>query len=84
MTVFLYFCIILSFFNLFLIIYTWTLPLYPETLRKKWNQDSLVGVANLFLNLIVAFSWIIYFYFYLFASGSGYRVINNIPLDLAI
>jgi len=66
MTIFLYICIVLSFLNLFLIIYTWTLPLYPQKLRDKWNQDSLVGVANLFMNLVTGLAWCIYFYFYLF------------------
>ncbi len=66
MKIFLYICIVLSFLNLFLIIYTWTLPLYPQKLRDKWNQDSLVGVANLFMNLVTGLAWCIYFYFYLF------------------
>ncbi len=67
----LYFCILVTFLDIFLIIYTWTLPLYPKKLRDKWDQDSLVGIANLALNLIVGLSWSIYFYFLLFVSNDA-------------
>ena len=38
---------------------------HVQKLRDKWNQDSLVGIANLFVNLVTGLAWCIYFYFYL-------------------
>ena len=35
-----FFCIVVTAFNLFLIIYAFTLPLYPESWRKKANHIS--------------------------------------------
>ena len=65
-----FFCIVVTAFNLFLIIYAFTLPLYPESWRKKVNKkysnDTTTGITILFVTLASFISWIIYFYFLIF------------------
>ena len=65
-----FFCIFVPAFNLFLIIYAFTLPLYPESWRKKvnkkYNNDTTTGITILFVTLACFISWIIYFYFLIF------------------
>ena len=65
-----FFCIFVTAFNLFLIIYAFTLPLYPESWRKKvnkkYNNDTTTGITILFVTLACFISWIIYFYFLIF------------------
>ena len=65
-----FFCIVVTAFNLFLIIYAFTLPLYPEIWRKKvnkkYNNDTTTGITILFITLACFISWIIYFYFLIF------------------
>ena len=65
-----FFCIVITAFNLFLIIYAFTLPLYPESWRKKvnkkYNNDTTTGITILFVTLACFISWIIYFYFLIF------------------
>ena len=65
-----FFCIAVTAFNLFLIIYAFTLPLYPESWRKKvnkkYNNDTTTGITILFVTLACFISWIIYFYFLIF------------------
>ena len=65
-----FFCIVVNAFNLFLIIYAFTLPLYPESWRKKvnkkYNNDTTTGITILFVTLACFVSWIIYFYFLIF------------------
>ena len=63
-------CIVFTAFNLFLIIYAFTLPLYPTSWRKKVNKkhnnDTSTGIAIIFTTLFSCVSWIIYFYFLIF------------------
>ena len=40
MTNFLYICTLLTIFSIFLIIYAWTLPLFPQEWREKVNSDK--------------------------------------------
>jgi len=65
-----FFCIVVTAFNLFLIIYAFTLPLYPKSWRKKvnkkYNNDTTTGITILFVTLACFISWIIYFYFLIF------------------
>ncbi len=74
--------IILTVFDIFLIIYAFTLPLYPTSWRKKVNKkhnndtatginkkhnnDTATGITILFVTLACCVSWIIYFYFLIF------------------
>ena len=62
MKTFLYLNIILTGLNIFIIIYAYSLNFFPKKWRKKVNQDTLVGLALIFLSLLTFFLWAIYFY----------------------
>jgi len=68
--------IILSFLSLFLIIYAFTLPLFPEEWRKKvnskpnslnpkYNNEPLTGVLIIIISAVTLISWSIFLYNYL-------------------
>jgi len=63
---FLYLNIIVTGLNIFIIIYTYSLNFFPKKWRKKVNQDTLVGLALIFLSLLTFFLWAIYFYYKIF------------------
>ena len=63
---FLFFNIVISSLNTFIIIYAYSLNFFPKKWRKKVNQDSLVGLALIFFTMLTMFAWIIYFYIKLF------------------
>tara|TARA_Y100000748_G_C15068371_1_gene321444 strand:- start:273 stop:473 length:201 start_codon:yes stop_codon:yes gene_type:complete len=63
---FLFFNIIISALNIFLIVYAYSLNFFPNKWRKKVNQDTIVGLALIFLTMFTGFLWVIYFYFKLF------------------
>jgi len=58
--------IIFSALNVFIIIYAYSLNFFPKKWRKKVDQDSIVGLALIFVTIITMFLWIIYFYFKIF------------------
>tara|TARA_Y100000816_G_C25983187_1_gene513419 strand:+ start:742 stop:942 length:201 start_codon:yes stop_codon:yes gene_type:complete len=60
---FLFFNIVISFLNIFLIVYAYSLNFFPRKWRKKVNQDTLVGLALIFLTMFTGFLWVFYFYF---------------------
>ena len=60
---FLFFNIVVTFLNIFLIIYAYSLNFFPRKWRKKVNQDTLVGLALIFLTMFTGFLWVFYFYF---------------------
>ena len=60
---FLFFSIIVSALNVFIIVYAYSLNFFPKKWRNKVDQDSLVGFALIFFTMLTMFSWIIYFYF---------------------
>ena len=60
---FLFFNIIVSTFNVFIIVYAYSLNFFPRKWRKKVNQDTLVGLALIFLTMFTGFLWVFYFYF---------------------
>ena len=62
---FLFFNIIVSALNIFILVYSFSLQFFPSKWRKKVNQDTIVGLAIIFSTLITMFAWIIYFYFLL-------------------
>ena len=62
---FLFFNIIITMLNIFLIIYAYSLNFFPKKWRKKVNQDTLVGLALIFLTMFTCFLWTIYSYFIL-------------------
>ena len=66
MKIFLYLNIIVTGLNIFMIIYAYSLNFFPKKWRKKVNQDTLVGLALIFLSLLTFFLWAIYFYYKIF------------------
>ena len=62
----LFFFISVSAFNVFIIVYAYSLNFFPKKWRKKVNQDTLVGLALIFVTMLTMFVWIIYFYIKLF------------------
>ena len=58
--------IIFTGLNFFIIIYAYSLNFFPKKWRKKVDQDSLVGLALIFVTMATMFLWVFYFYFMLF------------------
>lgn len=70
----LFLSIIFSALNVFIIVYAYSLNFFPKKWRKKVDQDSLVGLALIFMTMLTMFTWIIYFYFDLFKFFEDTRV----------
>ena len=66
----LFLCIIITALDIFLIIYAFTIPLYPQKWRnqvnKKYKNETATGITIIFVTMAVCFLWIIYFYFSIF------------------
>jgi len=62
----LFLSIIFSALNIFIIIYAYSLNFFPKKWRKKVDQDSLVGLALIFVTMTTMFLWVFYFYFKIF------------------
>ena len=62
---FLFFNIVITMLNIFLIVYAYSLNFFPKKWRDKVNQDTLVGLALIFLTMLTCFLWTIYSYFIL-------------------
>jgi len=62
----LFFSIIFSALNVFIIVYAYSLNFFPKKWRKKVDQDSLVGLALIFVTMTTMFLWVFYFYFKIF------------------
>ena len=52
---FLFFNIVITMLNIFLIVYAYSLNFFPKKWRKKVNQDTLVGLALIFLTMFTCF-----------------------------
>ena len=63
MNKFLFFNIVITILNIFLIVYTYSLNFFPKKWRKKVNQDTIVGLALIFLTMFTGFLWVFFFYF---------------------
>ena len=63
---FLFINIIVSALNVFVIVYAYSLNFFPKKWRKKVDQDSLVGLALIFVKITTMFWWVFYFYFKIF------------------
>ena len=59
---FLFINIIISALNIFIIVYAYSLNFFPIKWRKKVNQDTIVGMALIFVSMTTMFAWIIYSY----------------------
>ena len=66
---FLFFNVIVSSLNVFIIVYAYSLNFFPKKWRKKVNQDTLVGLALIFSTMLTMFTWIVYFYFIIFLKN---------------
>jgi hypothetical protein len=66
---FLFFNVIVSSINIFIIVYAYSLNFFPKKWRKKVNQDTLVGLALIFSTMLTMFTWIVYFYFIIFLKN---------------
>ncbi len=66
---FLFFNVIVSALNVFIIVYAYSLNFFPKKWRKKINQDTLVGLALIFSTMLTMFTWIVYFYFIIFLKN---------------
>jgi len=62
----LFLSIIFSSLNVFIIVYAYSLNFFPKKWRKKVDQDSLVGLALIFVTMTTMFLWVFYFYFKIF------------------
>jgi uncharacterized membrane protein len=58
--------IIFTALNFFIIVYAYSLNFFPKKWRKKVDQDTLVGLALIFVTMITMFLWIFYFFFKIF------------------
>jgi len=65
---FLFFNILLTFLNLFILIYSYSLKFFPIKWRKKVNQDTIVGLGIIFSTMINFFAWTIYLYLLFFEN----------------
>jgi len=63
---FLFINIIVSALNVFVIVYAYSLNFFPKKWRKKVDQETLVGLALIFLTMVTGFLWIFYFFFKIF------------------
>ena len=62
METFLFINIIITALNIFILAYAYSLKFFPIKWRKKVNQDTLVGLALIFVTMFTMFAWIIYYY----------------------
>ena len=58
----LFISIIITALNIFIIVYAYSLSFFPKKWRKKIDQDTLVGLALIFVTMITMFLWIVYFF----------------------
>ena len=66
MNTFLFINIIIAALNIFILVYAYSLNFFPIKWRKKVKQDTIVGLAIIFITMLNMFAWVIYFYFKLF------------------
>ena len=66
MNIFLFINIIISALNIFILAYAYSLKFFPSKWRKKVDQDSIVGLAIIFITMLNMFLWIGYFYIKIF------------------
>jgi len=69
MNTFLFINIIIASLNIFILVYAYSLNFFPIKWRKKIKQDSIVGLAIIFIAMLDMFVWVIYSYFALFSAS---------------
>tara|TARA_B100000941_G_C28454400_1_gene526986 strand:- start:294 stop:536 length:243 start_codon:yes stop_codon:yes gene_type:complete len=63
---FLFFNILISALNIFVIIYAYSYGFFPEKWRNKVKQGTIIGLTLILMSVITMFSWVIYFYYLIF------------------
>ena len=69
----LYICILMTLFDVFLLVYAWTLPLFPQEWRDKvnsdtsslslrTNNDALTGILIILVSAVTCSLWAALFY----------------------
>lgn len=66
MNTFLFINIIIASLNIFILVYAYSLNFFPIKWKKKVKQETIVGLAIIFITMLNMFAWIIYFYYKLF------------------
>ena len=66
MNTFLFINIVIAALNIFILVYAYSLNFFPIKWRRKVKQETIVGLAIIFITMINMFAWIIYFYYKLF------------------
>ena len=77
---FLFMCIVLTMLDVFLIVYAWTLPLFPQgwrdrvnsqphSLDPRVNNDSLTGMLIILVTAVACAAWTLLFYVDLLVPG---------------
>jgi len=66
MNTFLFINIVIAALNIFILVYAYSLNFFPIKWRKKVKQETIVGLAIIFITMLNIFAWIIYFYYKLF------------------
>ena len=69
MNTFLFINIIIASLNIFILVYAYSLNFFPIKWRRKIKQDSIVGLAIIFITMLDMFVWVIYSYFSLFSAS---------------
>ena len=66
MNTFLFINIVIAALNIFILVYAYSLNFFPIKWRKEVKQETIVGLAIIFITMLNMFVWIIYFYYKLF------------------
>ena len=69
MNTFLFINIIIASLNIFILVYAYSLNFFTIKWRRKIKQDSIVGLAIIFITMLDMFVWVIYSYFRLFSAS---------------
>ena len=75
-----YFCILMTLADVFLLVYAWTLPLFPQEWRDKvnsdprslsarTNNDSLTGIVIILVTAVTCTAWAVLFYVHVLVPG---------------
>lgn len=75
-----YLCIPMTLMDVFLVVYAWTLPLFPQEWRDKVNRkphslspttnnDALTGVLIILVTAVTCTLWAVLFYVHILVPG---------------
>ena len=75
-----YLCILMTLMDVFLVVYAWTLPLFPQEWRDKvnseprslssrTNNDALTGILIILVTAVTCTLWAVLFYVHILVPG---------------